>query len=43
MSRKLASIQRIYEVVPIEGADRIELVRMQSIADDLGAGGRGGY
>ena len=28
MSRKLASIQRIYEVVPIEGADRIELAHV---------------
>lgn len=28
MSRKLASIQRIYQIDPIEGADRIELARV---------------
>ena len=28
MSRKLASIQRIYKIEPIEGADRIELARV---------------
>lgn len=28
MARTLASIQRIFEIVPIEGADRIELAKV---------------
>ena len=28
MSRKLASVQRIYKIEPIEGADRIELAHV---------------
>ena len=31
--RKLASIQRIWDIVPIEGADRIELAKLLNISE----------
>lgn len=33
--RKLASVQRIYKIEPIEGADRIELAHVSGIRDAI--------